>query len=300
MEKPYQINFKDVKSHESILGYCSHMISHYKNYPKTPIILNFLECNFIYPDYALLFMCAFKHLENCGIEIHGNIKFSKDNTDVIDYLARMNFFKYLKVKIPRRLEQLKSNRFVEIQKYNEVNQLDVLNSIINIIKENTCINDNVITSLDYCLNEILDNVLNHSENKEGWVVAQYFYKINSIRLIVADSGIGIQKSLNTKHNFTEDEAIKKCIEQGVTNGKGQGHGLYATSTFTKLNKGWLSLISGIKKLDISEGDSKIKDIPFWQGTCVYLRVNTNVDVDYKKFTSEHFDYKESVFKEMFK
>ncbi len=299
-QKLYYIDFnKASQSHESILDCCNHMIAYYSEYPKTPIVLNFSKCNFIYPDYALLFMCAFKYLESLGIEVHGNIRFSKNNTIVIEYLAKMNFFKFLKVEVPKRLGLLQSNKFVVIQKYNAENQLDVLNSIIQIIKENSCINKNVITSLDYCLNEILDNVLNHSESEEGWIVAQYFEKINSIRLIVADSGIGIQRSLNTRYNFTEEEAIRRCIEKGVTNGKGQGHGLYATSTFSKLNKGWMSLISGNKKFDVSSQHKEIKEIPFWQGTCVYLRVNTNVDVDYKKFTSEHFDYKEVAYKEMF-
>ena len=177
--------------------------------------------------------------------------------------------------------------------------MEVLKSILKVLKEKGSINDNVYASLDYCFNEILDNVLNHTEEKEGWVVAQYFPSLNSIRLSVCDFGMGIHKSLNQKHNFTEKEAIVKCIESGVTNGKGQGHGLFATSSFVKLNKGWLSLISGNKKLNVSESQTIVKDIDYWQGTCIYIRINTNVEVDYTEFTSPNYDYKKQLFEDMF-
>lgn len=110
--------------------------------------------------------------------------------------------------------------------------------------------------------------------------------------MIVDHGIGIQQALNEKHNFTEEEALKNCIVSGVTNGRGQGHGLFATSLFAKENKGWLSIISGNNKLDVSEHKTTVSEVNFWQGTCVYLRVNTNVEVDYKLFTSDKFDQKE--------
>ena len=174
-----------------------------------------------------------------------------------------------------------------------------MNSVVRVLREKSALDDDVYASLDYCFNEILDNVLNHTEEKVGWVVAQYFANINSIRLIVCDFGMGIHKSLNQKHNFTEEEAISKCIESGVTNGKGQGHGLFATASFVRLNKGWLSLFSGNKKLNVSEKETVVKDIDEWQGTCVYIRINTNVAVDYKEFTSPFYDYKKQVFENLF-
>ena len=298
-EETYHINIEEItKSHETVLNACDNVIQYYLKKPKIKIILDFSSCNFIYPDYSLLLLCAFKFLESQKIKVFGTIVYEEPN--VIKYLSRMNFFKYLNVEIPEKIQRLPTNKFVEIQRYDEHNQLDVLKSIMTVIKSNSCINDNAFAGLDYCLNEILDNVLNHSGINEGWVVAQYFEKINSIRLIVCDIGLGIHKSLNEAHNYSEEDAIINCIVDGVTNGKGQGHGLFATSSFAKLNKGWLSLVSGNKKFDVSEQKSIINNIPFWQGTCVYLRVNTNIDVDYKLFTSKHYDYKAELFDDMFK
>jgi anti-sigma regulatory factor (Ser/Thr protein kinase) len=295
----YTLHINDIaKSHHQTITVCNLLIKQYKKEANTHLIIDFSDCDFIYPDYAILLLCTIKYIEYLGYTVTGNIKLSANN-QVVMYLAKMNFFANLNVELPIEIPKINRDNAVEIQKYTSENQIEVLNSILKVLKANGSINDNVYASLDYCFNEILDNVLNHTEEKVGWVVAQYFENLNSIRLIVCDFGMGIHRSLNQKHDFTEEEALVKCIESGVTNGKGQGHGLYATSSFIKLNKGWLSLFSGNKKLNVSEKETIVKDIDNWQGTCVYIRINTNIEVDYTEFTSKYYDYKKQVFENLF-
>lgn len=295
----YTLLIKDIaKSHNQTISVCNALVNQYKSEPNTKLIIDFSDCDFIYPDYVILLLCSIKYIESLGIKVSGTLKLGKDNK-IVSYLAKMNFFENLNVELPISIPKINPNNSVQIQKYTSENQLLVLNSILKVLREKSSLNDDVYASLDYCFNEILDNVLNHTEEKIGWVVAQYFENINSIRLIVCDFGMGIHKSLNQKHDFTEEEAIAKCIESGVTNGKGQGHGLFATASFVKLNKGWLSLFSGNKKLNVSEKGTIVKDIEGWQGTCVYIRINTNVEVDYKEFTSPFYDYKKQVFENLF-
>ena len=295
----YTLLIKDIaKSHTQTIAVCNSLVNQYKSEPKTKLIIDFSDCDFIYPDYAILLLCSIKYIENLGVKVSGTLLLGKNNK-IVSYLAKMNFFENLNVKLPLSIPKFNPNNAVQIQRYTSENQLEVLNSILKVLREKSSLNDNVYASLDYCFNEILDNVLNHTEEKVGWVVAQYFENINSIRLIVCDFGMGIHTSLNQKHNFTEEEAITKCIESGVTNGKGQGHGLFATASFVKLNKGWLSLFSGNKKLNVSEKETIVKDIAKWQGTCVYIRINTNVEVDYTEFTSPFYDYKKQVFENLF-
>lgn len=290
---------KDIaKSHNKTIAVCKALVDQYKAEPETEIVIDFSDCDFIYPDYAILLLCSIKYIEHLGIEVKGTIKLDT-NKEIVTYLAKMNFFENLNVELPIAIPKINPHSSVQIQKYTSENQLEVLNSILKVLREKSSLNDDVYASLDYCFNEILDNVLNHTEEKVGWVVAQYFENINSIRLIVCDFGLGIHQSLNQKYNFTEEEAIAKCIESGVTNGKGQGHGLFATASFVRLNKGWLSLFSGNKKLNVSEKGTIVKDIDGWQGTCVYIRINTNVEVDYKEFTSPFYDYKKQVFENLF-
>jgi hypothetical protein len=297
--KEYTLHIKEIaKSHNQTISVCNSLINQYKTDPDINLIIDFNDCEFIYPDYAILLLCTIKYIEHLGHVVTGNIRLSTDKK-VIIYLAKMNFFANLNVTLPIGIPKFNPNNAVQIQKYTSENQLTVLNSILKVLYTKGSINENVYTGLDYCFNEILDNVLNHTEEKIGWVVAQYFGNLNSIRLIVCDFGMGIHKSLNLKHNYTEEEAITKCIESGVTNGKGQGHGLYATSSFIKQNKGWLSLISGNKKLNVNEIETVIEDIDNWQGTCVYVRINTNITVDYTEFTSRNYDYKKQAFEYLF-
>lgn len=295
----YNISLKEISATQNkMITACDDLVNQYKNNADTEIILDFNDCEFLYPDYALLLLCALKYIEHSIAEVKGKIVINK-NSKIANYLTRMCFFDNLKISLPYKFSVENEKSSVQIQKYNAHNQLDVLKKIVVVLKEKSKMHNNVFASLDYCFNEILDNVLNHSEKKEGWVVAQHFDNLNSIRLMVADYGVGIHKSLNLKHDFTEEEALLKCIEEGVTNGKGQGHGLYATATFIKSNKGWLSVISGNKRLNVSEKQTVVKDIDYWQGTCVYLRINTNVDVDYKEFTSKNYDYKKELFEDLF-
>lgn len=290
--------FKDLLSQNKTIAICDAIVKQYEKYPETELIIDFDNCEFIYPDYALLFICTIKYLERIGCKVVGQILINRESKTA-KYLAEMNFFETLKVEFPFHADNIDDKSSVQIQKYTSENQIEVLHSILKVLREKSSMNDNVYASLDYCLNEVLDNVLNHSEENEGWVVAQYYENLNSIRLIVADYGIGIHKSLNSRYNFSEEESLLKCIEEGVTNGKGQGHGLFATSTFVKLNKGFLSICSGNKKLNITENKLTVKSIKRWNGTYIYLRINTNVDVDYTEFTSKHYDYKKGLFESMF-
>lgn len=288
----------DLSSHETVLERCTAMVDYFKANPEAKILIDFRGLNFIYPDYSLLVLCAMKYLESIGITVTGRIRYSK-NSGGLEYLSQMGFFKHLEVDIPHKLRNKKPDSYVSIQQYNSDNQMEVLEKLMGVVKANVPIDDNVFASLDYCFNEILDNVLLHSNVGEGWVVGQYFPNMNALRLIVCDHGIGICESLSEAYDFTEEQALMNCIEEGVTSGKGQGHGLYATSRFIELNQGWMSIISGNSKLDVNEHSTDVSTVPFWQGTCVYLRINTNIEVDYKQFTGKHYDYKEHLFEKMF-
>lgn len=184
---------------------CNGIVEHYRANSQATLLIDFSDCNFIYPDYAILLLCTVKYLEKIGYDVKGRITYNSQ-TGPIEYLATMNFFEELKVKLPFQCEEAKGESSLRIQRYNRESQLSVLKEILQILRLKSSMHENVYTGLDYCFNEILDNVLNHSETGEGWIAAQYFPNLNSIRLIVCDSGIGVQKSLNIIHQFSEEEA----------------------------------------------------------------------------------------------
>ncbi len=296
----YTIKFSKLTSHIKVVESVYGLITSIKSGKADPkrIHLDFRDCSFIKPDYLLMVITGLEFLRKTYI-ING--KCHLGNNNLTNFLSRIDFFKQLGADYPQSNGRNSSiGKFIEIKKFKDDNeQLDVVNSIMRIIKDNCLITESVYTSLDYCLQEITDNVLNHSQENNGWVVAQYYPILNQIRIMIADYGIGIHKSLITNYpEFSDHESIIKCIEQGIK-GKGiirtgQGHGLYATSMFAELNQGNLSIISGEKLLEITSKNKIVLDIPFWQGTCIFLLINTNIQVDYHKFTSNHYDYGEIV------
>lgn len=192
----YVVFIKELaKSHIQTLEICNGLVSRYKDTPETELIIDFTECNFIYPDYIILFLCSIKYVESLGYHVFGTIELDADKK-IVNYLAKMGFFKHLKVELPISVSEIDTNSAVQIQEYTSDTQIEVLNSILKVLKDKGSINENVYASLDYCFNEILDNVLNHTDEKRVWVVAQYYDNLNSIRLCVCDYGMGIHKSLN--------------------------------------------------------------------------------------------------------
>ena len=65
-----------------------------------------------------------------------------------------------------------------------------------------------------------------------------------------------------------------------------GFGLYATSEFIKQNSGEMTVYSGNHFYHTSNGQVNIGSRMYWQGTFVYLRINTQNSVDYKKIMPE--------------
>ena len=54
------------------------MVTQFQNEPETKLIIDFSNCDFLYPDYALIVLCAIKFIESKGIEVHGKIKLDKN------------------------------------------------------------------------------------------------------------------------------------------------------------------------------------------------------------------------------
>ena len=146
----------------------------------------------------------------------------------------------------------------------------------------------VLDGISWCINEVMDNVLTHSEVSEGFVMAQLHPQTNRIAFCVYDTGIGIFNSLsNSKHQpKTEIDALSLAIQEGVGDGKGQGNGLYGLYQIVHRNGGRLSLTSGNASIMLRDTGEleKFERIPCpskeHRGTIVdfQLDLETNIDI----------------------
>ena len=63
--KNFTLNINYIsQSHENVIEECAKMVNEFENEPKTNLIMDFSDCIFLYPDYALIVLCAIKYIES--------------------------------------------------------------------------------------------------------------------------------------------------------------------------------------------------------------------------------------------
>ena len=188
-----------------------------------------------------------------------------------------------------------------IEVFDDENIHRVYTDIVNLLKAYSEIELSVLQLLSYCFYEILDNVVTHSGKNCGTVISRFLPDENVIQILVADDGIGIQQSLKENEqykNISEADAIAKCIQDKVTDGKGMGYGLYSTLCLVRNAGIRLELHSG-NHLLISDGNTeRVEEAPIWQGTLLYLELHSNKEIDPNSILENRADA-ESEFNEEF-
>ena len=153
----------------------------------------------------------------------------------------------------------------------------VYKDVINAMTSHFEIEVSALQALSYCLYEMMDNVHIHSGKPLGTAITYYDDTQKTLRILIADDGMGIQASLaqNKEYNdITEPEALRMCLEDKITDGKGMGFGLYTTSRLVdNIGKEFI-LHSGSHKLITKNGQTEIIENGLWQGTLIYMEIGT--------------------------
>ena len=141
----------------------------------------------------------------------------------------------------------------------------VYRDVINAMTSHFEIEVSVLQALSYCLYEIMDNVHIHSGKPLGTAITYYDDKKKTLRILIADDGMGIQASLaqnKVYKDITESEALKICLEDKITDGKGMGFGLYTTARLVENIGKEFILHSGSHKLVTKNGQTEISRTVF--------------------------------------
>lgn len=162
----------------------------------------------------------------------------------------------------------------------------IINEFMDVVLRTMRIPRDILSALEWSVNEICDNVLNHSESPVGgFIQVITFTKQNQISFTVADSGRGILNTLKEgiPSLRTDVQAIGEAIKAGVTRNKefGQGNGLAGSLRITTMTGGSLDITSGTGRF-ISAENSKHDEGDRFQnylGTSVNGQIMTN-----KKFS----------------
>ena len=171
---------------------------------------------------------------------------------------------------------------ITIDVFDEKNIYDVYQRVVGVLTQYIDIETTVLQAMSYCFYEILDNVLTHSGKELGTVLTHYDSANHILSFLVADDGIGVRASLSENEeysNISEPDALKMCIKDSITDGKGMGFGLYSTSLLARDAGLIFEVRSGKHTMQVQDGVEEAKESDFWQGTIVYLQLHTNKEIN---------------------
>ena len=169
-----------------------------------------------------------------------------------------------------------------IEVFDEKNIYDVYQRVVDVLTKHIDIETTVLQAMSYCFYEILDNVLTHSGKELGTVITHYNASEHVLSFLVGDDGMGVQASLSgndTYADISEPDALRMCIKDTITDGKGMGFGLYSTSLLARNAGLRFEVRSGNHTMVVQDGAEQTVESEFWQGTVVYLQLRTNKEID---------------------
>lgn len=153
-----------------------------------------------------------------------------------------------------RSEDIYRNEFLDkVWKFTSKDIDKIVSGIVYSLRTHARLAKGVLPSIELCLNEVMDNVINHSlpsnepvENATGYVMAQYHQDKRTVAFTIHDNGQGILKSFEGSDYspIDEDEAIRLAISRNITSGNGAGRGLWMLSQLIKDNCGLLEISTG--------------------------------------------------------
>jgi hypothetical protein len=124
----------------------------------------------------------------------------------------------------------------------------LVDGFLSSIRKSATVEEGILDACNWGLNEIMDNVIQHSTQNVGFVMGQIHKDSQLLKISIFDYGQGIFKSLqNTSYRpRTAADAISLAVQEGVTRDKkiGQGNGMWGLYNIINLNDGSLQIISG--------------------------------------------------------
>ena len=200
-----------------------------------------------------------------------------------DFFSATKWSSFLNPEM-QRPEKIYRKHF--IQQFTSFKELpDLVNNFMDVIIRHIEMPADILTALEWSVNEICDNVINHSNSAVGGFVQVIAYPAkNIIAFTVADAGQGILNSLKEgiKDLPGDIEAIEEAIKIGVTRNKevGQGNGLAGNLRVAEMTGGSLDIISnGGRVLFLPDKINKMPSALNKKiiGTCVSSQININQD-----------------------
>ena len=252
-----------------------------------------------------------------GLSIKDKTKISCEKLEARSkhYIERMGLFSFLCLDSGISVTKHESaGRFIPLTEITNSKELtEFITEMIPLLH----LDPSQAEPIRYVISELVRNVFEHSNSNNGAVVcAQYYKKSNTIRLGVADCGVGIKETIGVSHDVPDDlSAIRLALTPGVT-GKKQiggtdqnaGAGLFFIKSIAKVDRDFFVLYSGnsmykLKKIPqnqksirlnydpLKDRSSTSENLPYWTGTVVGI----DISLDRLRTWSQLLGYIRSVY-----
>lgn len=224
-------------------------------------------------------------------------------TFTLAHSAKNTYLAHTQFVSPRKYQGedvYKANFLDCVWRYDVTDNNLIVDGIIHSLRGCGQFAQGVIESIELCLNEVMDNVINHSlpknvpvEKAVGYVMVQYHQENNAVSFAVHDNGQGILKSFEGSKFAPESDsaAIKLALKKEITSGNGAGRGMWMLFRLLENNYGYLCITSGSTKYSIQHrSDEK----PKISEALIQSQVDGTTTVDFRIDGSQEIDVAEAL------
>lgn len=241
-----------------------------------------------------------------GVSMKPEIRCEKLAAKSKHYLVRMGLFRMLNIESDMSIEEHEAaGRFIPLtQIHTSADLTRFITEMIPLLH----LDPEPARTIGYIVSELARNVIEHAESRDGaFLCAQYYKKSNTIRIGIADAGVGIKKAISRSYPVASDlEAIKLALWPGITgttqreggSEQNAGAGLFFIKSIALANRDFFVLYSGhaLYKILRRKKGSQIKlnadpfkdrhsvdeKIPFWKGTVVGIDINLDQTEEFSR------------------
>lgn len=241
-----------------------------------------------------------------GVSLKPEVRCEKLEARSKHYLVRMGLFKMLKIKSEiTMIEHEPAGRFIPlIQIHTSAELTKFITEMIPLLH----LGQDQAQTIGYIVSELARNVIEHANSKDGaFLCAQYYKKSNTIRIGIADAGVGIKTAISQSYSPKTDlEAIKLALWPGITgttrreggSEQNAGAGLFFIKSIAWVNRDFFVIYSGnaMYKLLRRSQTSKLRlnadpfkdrhsadeQLPRWQGTIVGIDINLDQTEEFSR------------------
>jgi anti-sigma regulatory factor (Ser/Thr protein kinase) len=253
------------------------------------INLDFRRATLAYSETVLPIICLLDHRRERG---DGFRVLLPDAPNLRNLFLNTNWAHYMDSDQPK--VDLQHPLHVAARRYTtEAEQQSAVTSVLKIVLQSMELDRNVIKALDWSINEVTDNVLNHAHSTNGGLVqASTFREHHRIQFVVADAGRGVPTAMREAFPRVGNDAraLEEAVKAGVTSipESGQGNGLWGTLEIAKCSHGSFKVTSGKGYLNIFRDlrtdryRQRLRESDDYPGTVVMLELGTDVAFDFEQ------------------